>query len=98
MFAAILRASSHVKIASLRMVVVDIGEGLPIAIAHDEASAIVFDGPWGREMACGHEAWQSASCAQPMGGDVWTRARLSAGSFCLRQRARSIGTSDQSEL
>jgi hypothetical protein len=27
------------------MVVVDIGEGLPIAIAHDEARAIVFDAP-----------------------------------------------------
>jgi hypothetical protein len=36
------------------MVVVDISEGLPIAIADDEASAIVFDGPRGREVALGH--------------------------------------------
>jgi hypothetical protein len=27
------------------VVVVNIGEDLPIAVAHDEASAIVFDGP-----------------------------------------------------
>jgi hypothetical protein len=36
------------------MVVVDVGERLPRAIADDKASAIVFDGPWGREVAVGH--------------------------------------------
>jgi hypothetical protein len=36
------------------MVVVDIGEGLPIAIAHDEARAIVFNDPRRRKVALGH--------------------------------------------
>jgi hypothetical protein len=33
------------------MIVVDVGEGLPIVIADDEARAIVFDRPRRREVA-----------------------------------------------
>jgi hypothetical protein len=33
------------------VVVVDVGEGLPVVVAHDEARALVIDGPRGREVA-----------------------------------------------
>jgi hypothetical protein len=39
------------QIAGLRMCVVDIGEGLPVVIADDEARALVFDRPRWRDVA-----------------------------------------------
>jgi hypothetical protein len=36
------------------MVVVDVSKGLPIAVARDEARAIVFDDPSRRKVALGH--------------------------------------------